>query len=139
MSSKDKNETILSRKRDWERWLRPIKCKAFGAEIWDYINPDANDSNSKELIEPEIPKRLEGENDGDLEYRRELYRREIKKYDDTRADIRAIREHIYRTIDQSAFIFIQDKSNVREILNELQKRYKPDPYWEQFYIINKRN
>jgi hypothetical protein len=73
MASEDKNQTILSSKRDWERWLRPIKSKALGMEVWEYINLDltllvngaASPSDEeladnikkygKILIKPEVP------------------------------------------------------------------------------------
>ncbi|KAL3704445.1 hypothetical protein TMatcc_010136 [Talaromyces marneffei ATCC 18224] len=42
------------------------------------------------------------------------------------ANLAAIREHIFRTIDQSANLLIEDKASVHDILSELQKRYKPD-------------
>ncbi|EEA19989.1 hypothetical protein TMatcc_010135 [Talaromyces marneffei ATCC 18224] len=73
MSSKDKNLTILSSKSDWEKWLRPIRSKARGTEVWDYINPDlimpangaaraskeelaaGGKTYSRRLIKPEVP------------------------------------------------------------------------------------
>ncbi|EEA24997.1 hypothetical protein TMatcc_008097 [Talaromyces marneffei ATCC 18224] len=121
MSSGDKNQTILSRKRDWERWLRPIKRKALG---------------TKEFTKPEVPNRLAHEKDEDLEFRRDIYKRAIKKYNSDKANIAAIREHIFRTIDQSATLLIENKSSVRDILSELQKCYKPDANFEQFDIQN---
>jgi hypothetical protein len=72
MSFKDKNQTILSRMSDWERWLRPIKSQALGTEVWGYINPDITTPDGKTLTKPEVPKRLTNENDDDLEYRRAI-------------------------------------------------------------------
>lgn len=131
MSSEDKNQPILSSKRDWERWLRPIKSKALGTKVWEYINPDL----TKTLTEPEVPKREVNEGDEDLKLRREAYRRAIKKYDSNQAHIDAIREHIFRTIDHSANLLIENESSVRDILSKLQQRYKPDANREQFDIL----
>jgi hypothetical protein len=137
MASEDKNQTILSSKSDWERWLQPIKSKALGTEVWDYINPDIKESDKKELIEPEAPKKEQNETSEDFQYRRDLHKRALAKYDIKEAHIAAIREYIYRTIDRSANLLIQDKSTVRDILSELVKRYKPDTHREQFEILNK--
>jgi hypothetical protein len=137
MASEDKNQTILSSKRDWERWLQPIKSKALGTEVWDYINPDTKESDKKELIEPEAPKKEQNETSEDFQYRRDLHKRALAKYDIKEAHIAAIRQYIYQTIDRSANLLIQDKSTVRDILSELAKRYKPDTNREQFDILNK--
>ncbi|KUL83009.1 hypothetical protein ZTR_09315 [Talaromyces verruculosus] len=135
MASKDKNQIILSSKRDWEKWLQPIKSKALRTEVWDYINPDISDK--KELTEPEAPKKDANETLEDFQYRRDLHKRALAKYDIKEAHIAAIRKYIYRTIDHSANLLIQDKSTVRDILSELAKRYKPDTNREQFDILNK--
>jgi hypothetical protein len=137
MPSEDKNQTILSSKSDWERWIQPIRSKALGTEVWDYINPDLKESDKKELIEPEAPKKDKDETSEDFQYRRDMHKRALMKYDTKEAHIAAIREHIYRTIDHSANLLIQDKSTVRDILFELKKRYKPDTNREQFDILNK--
>jgi hypothetical protein len=135
MAYEDKNQTILSSKQDWEKWLQPIKSKALGTEVRDYINPDVNDK--KELTEPEAPKKGTNETLEDFQYRRDLHKRALAKYDIKEAHIAAIREHIFKTIDHSANLLIQDKSTVRDILSELAKRYKPDTNREQFDILNK--
>ncbi|GAM37734.1 hypothetical protein TCE0_033f07894 [Talaromyces pinophilus] len=137
MSSEDKNQTLLSSKRDWERWLQPIKSKALGAEVWDYINPDLKDSEKKELIEPEAPKKEQNETSKDFQYRRDLHKRALAKYNTKEAHIAAIREYIFKMIDHSANLLIQDKLTVRDILSELAKHYKPNTNQEQFNILNK--
>jgi len=137
MASEDKNQTILSSKRDWERWLRPIKSKALGTEVWEYINPDltlpANGAASpskeeladttkkygKRLVKPEVPTRLEGESDIALTIRHEAYKQARDDYKTDQANIAAIREHVFKTIDQSANLLIEDKPSVRDILSEL--------------------
>jgi hypothetical protein len=154
ISSEDKNQPILSSKSDWERWLRPIKSKALGTEVWDYINPDltlpANNAAllsaeelavegktyGKRLFKPEVPQRRQGESDSDLAFRRETYKQDMDEYKIDRANIAAIQEHIFRTIDQSANLLIEDQSSVRDILSELQQRYKPDTNQEHFDILD---
>jgi hypothetical protein len=108
MSSEDKNQSILSSKSDWERWLRPIKSKALGTEVWDYINPDlilpANNAAlpsaeelavegktySKRLFKLEVLQRRQGESDSDLAFRRETYKQDMDEYKIDRANIAAI-------------------------------------------------
>jgi transposase InsO family protein len=137
MVSEVKNQTTLSSKRDWEKWLQPVKSKALGTEVWVYINPDVKESEKTELTEPEAPKRDEGESTDDFQYRRDIYKRALGKYDTKAAHIAAIRAHILDTIDESAKLLIDDDSSVRAILSKLQKRYKPDTNQEQFDILNK--
>jgi hypothetical protein len=66
-----------------------------------------------------------------------MYKRALGKYDTKAAHIAAIRAHILDTINESAKLLIDDKSSVREILSELQKRYKPNTNQEQFDILRK--
>ncbi|KAI7971877.1 hypothetical protein EIK77_007476 [Talaromyces pinophilus] len=108
MAFKNKNQTILSSKRDWERWLRPIKSKALGTEVWEYINPDlilpANGAATpseeesadntkkyeKRLIKLEVPSQREGESDTSLTLRYELYKQAQDEYKTNHANIAAI-------------------------------------------------
>uniref|UniRef100_A0A093UNR6 Retrovirus-related Pol polyprotein from transposon TNT 1-94 n=2 Tax=Talaromyces marneffei PM1 TaxID=1077442 RepID=A0A093UNR6_TALMA len=136
MSSEDKNQTILSSKSDWERWLRPIESKALGTEVWDYINPDLKDFEKKELTEPAAPKKEINETSEDFQYRRDMHKRALAKHDIKEANIASIRPYIFRTIDSSAYLLVNKKSNVYDILSELQKRYKPDASRERFDIWN---
>ncbi|KAL3704338.1 hypothetical protein TMatcc_010029 [Talaromyces marneffei ATCC 18224] len=121
MSSEDKNQTILSSKSDWERWLRPIESKALGTE---------------ELTEPAAPKKEINETSEDFQYRRDMHKRALAKHDIKEANIASIRAYIFRTIDSSAYLLVNKKSNVYDILSELQKRYKPDASRERFDIWN---
>ncbi|EEA25041.1 hypothetical protein TMatcc_011293 [Talaromyces marneffei ATCC 18224] len=154
MSSEDKNLTILSSKSDWERWLRPIRSKARGTEVWDFINPDlimpANGAAraSKEelaaggktygrrLVKPEVPQKRADESEEEMAFRRETYKQDMDDYKIDRANLAAIREYIFQTIDQSANLLIEDKASVYDILSELQRRYKPDTSREHFDIWN---
>lgn len=137
MAFRRKNQTILSSKRDWDEWIRPIKAEALGSDVWKYINPDLTTANGKTLIEPEVPKKAPGESEADFQFRRDIYRAELKRYHAYEALIGLIRKHIFLTIDSSAERLIQDTSNVRDILIDLQKRYKPDANQVRFDIRRK--
>ncbi|KAL3704498.1 hypothetical protein TMatcc_008169 [Talaromyces marneffei ATCC 18224] len=130
MSSEDKNLTILSSKSDWEKWLRPIRSKARGTEVWDYINPDlimpangaaraskeelaaGGKTYSRRLIKPEVPQKRADKSEVEIAFRHETYKQDMDDYDKiNRANLAAIREHIFRTIDQSANLLIEDKAS----------------------------
>jgi hypothetical protein len=50
----DKDKVILHSEGDWDLWYKHIK--AAGSDVWDYLDPEADDANILRLTSPSPPR-----------------------------------------------------------------------------------
>src|SRR6266480_1644793 len=127
------SEVILKDTAQWDLWLASIRAMAGEAQIWELVNPSAEEDDIPNLEEPEFPtsesvcgkesyEDLTPNKKEQLVVARERYKRAIKKFDRQFEMYNALKRQILRMTHTNLHPFIFELSNPREMIIALKRQ-----------------
>ena len=125
------SEVILKDTAQWDSWLASICAMAGEAQIWELVDPSADEDDVPNLVEPEFPtsesvcgkesyEDLTPNEKEQLVVTRERYKRAIKKFDCQFEMYNALKRQILRTTHTNLHPFIFELSDPREMIITLK-------------------
>jgi hypothetical protein len=116
--SDTKVKAVLSSRDDWREWYQVIKDHAKERSVWEYSNPDTDDTTRPDQqIKPRIPEESAA---SEKAYR--YYQMMLQEWKDTRNAIRSTNEAIRSSVALQIRELIADKE-AYEMLRVLKQQY----------------
>jgi hypothetical protein len=124
-----------------------VKTQAIAGDIWDHVDPKRD--QIPPLGKPEMPKpqhvnqekttyaELSIEEKEEFRMMRQDYKQQFDLYERQRAVLASLRAYIQSTISRNCLYYTFESETAREMLAELQKRFKPTDQLRELDLANR--
>ena len=140
-------QVLLTSQSKWTPWINQIRFRALDARIWQYIDP-----NSTAVAEPTKPPKpsLSNINPTAMSFQNltpaefdmykfmmNEYTRDKAEFNQTMSSISAIRTLIFKILPVDSYIYIEDLTTVRSMLDSLRQQFKPTDRTRQLKVTKR--
>jgi hypothetical protein len=147
MATPQKVSGVLNTPNDWDEWIQVVKTQAIAGDIWDHVDPKRDQIPT--LGKPELPKpqnvnrekttyaELTTEEKEEFRMMRQDYKQQFDLYERQRAALASLRAYIQSSVSRNCLYYTFECETAREMLIELQKRFKPTDQLRELYLAVK--
>jgi hypothetical protein len=147
MATPQKVSVVLNTPGDWDEWIQVVKTQAIAGDIWEHVDPKRDQIPT--LDKPEMSKpqqvnqekttyaELSTEEKEEFRMMRQDYKQQFDLYERQRAALASLRAYIQSTISRNCLFYTFESETAREMLVELQKRFKPTDQLRELDLANR--